>query len=189
MKARLSALLSLFLLCGCSGQKESLPPLLDERDVSHIEQTIEAPAEKTHPVYFDIPLSHDLQDYTFEVCREFDFAQPEIIFALMETESDFNPEAISFTSDYGLLQINPVNLGWLNTQLGITDLLDPEQNIRAGVYMIDQLMDKYTNPHMALMAYNMGEYGALEYWNAGIFHSDYSDQVMASAKELSGCQE
>lgn len=140
--------------------------------------------EKTERVTYNIPLEQELQDYTLEVCKEFNFKKPEIIFALMQTESDFNEDAISFTSDYGLMQISPINLGWLNIQLGVTDLMDPKQNIRAGVFMLDQLMDKYGNTHMALMAYNLGEYGALEYWNAGIFKSDYSEMVMDRAREI-----
>lgn len=173
MKRQILTISILLCLAGCQDPKPVQQPLLEK----------EAPS-----IIYDIPLNQELQEYTLEVCKEFDFARPEIIFAMMKTESDFNTEAISITSDYGLMQINPVNLGWLNTQIGITDLLDPKQNIKAGIYMIDQLMDKYQSMPMALMAYNLGEYGALEYWNAGIFHSDYSDSVMTNLQEINRCQ-
>ena len=173
MKRQIITLSILFGLAGCS----AITSLNDEAALE--------PVEKGTPsAFYNISLSEELEDYTLEVCKEFEFEKPEIIFALMEKESSFNTEAISFTSDYGLMQISPINLGWLNTQLGTTDLMDPRQNIRAGVFMLDQLMDKYQNSHMALMAYNLGEHGALEYWNAGIFQSEYSQQILSSAKEI-----
>lgn len=169
MKRQVITLAVLLTLAGCS----TFVPAKEQK----VEQSEAARS-------YSIPLDKELQDYTLEVCKEFEFEKPEIIFALMEKESSFNTEAISITSDYGLMQISPINLGWLNTQIGTTDLMDPKQNIRAGVFMLDQLMDEYQDEHMALMAYNLGEYGALEYWNAGVFQTEYSQQILSAAEVI-----
>ena len=116
------------------------------------------PVEPTARIY-DIPLSKELQEYTFTLCEENDLDY-ELILAIMEQESDYQERAISKTNDYGIMQINKANHRWLHEKLGIDNFLDAEQNIQAGIYMLTDLTHSYGNTHKVLMAYNTGEAGA-----------------------------
>lgn len=132
---------------------------------------------------YEIPLSEDLQEYTFGLCQEkkLDY---EMVLALMKVESNYNPKLISKTNDYGIMQINRVNHKWLREQLGITDFLDPKQSILCGVTMLGNLRTKYDEPHKILMAYNFGEGGARKHWRNNVFTSRYSRKVMAIREEI-----
>lgn len=132
---------------------------------------------------YDIPLSRKLQNYTFYLCKE-NGLDYEMLLAIMDQESDYRERVISKTNDYGIMQINKTNHGWLEKELGITDFLDPEQNIRAGVRMIAGLTGKYQDPHQVLMAYNLGDAGAKRLWDQGKTTSEYSRSIMAKAEYL-----
>ncbi|NLE27069.1 MAG: lytic transglycosylase domain-containing protein [Clostridiaceae bacterium] len=160
--------------------------------IIHVEQihTEKREPEPTARIY-SIPLADELQEYTFGLCKENDLDY-EMVLAMMDRESDYREKMISKTNDYGLMQINEVNHGWLKTELGIEDFLDAEQNILAGVRMLSELTGKYEDPHQALMAYNSGEAGAKRLWGQGKTTSEYSRSIMARAEELrkeaEGCQ-
>ena len=141
-----------------------------------IETEDEVDAEPV-PVHLDIPLSPELQDYTMELSAEFGICY-DLVFAMMFVESTFRDYIVSRTNDYGLMQINRVNHGWLRVDYGITDFLCARQNIFAGILMISRLYETYEDLHMALMAYNMGQAGARRRWNQGFFTSTYSERVI-----------
>ena len=132
---------------------------------------------------YDIPLTEELQEYTFNLCQENNLDY-EFTLAVMEQESDYREKVISKSNDYGIMQINQVNHEWLREKLDIEDFLDARQNIQAGVYMLTDLISRYEDPHKALMAYNAGEAGAKRHWNKGTTTSRYSREVMARAEEL-----
>jgi len=132
---------------------------------------------------YDIPLTEELQAFTFYLCEDYG-TDYEMVLALMDRESDYTASAISKTNDYGIMQINRINHDWLTEELGITDFLDPEQNIRCGVYMLAELTEKYDDPHRVLMAYNMGERGAREYAAKGHASSSYSRYIMEQRDKL-----
>ena len=88
------------------------------------------------------------------------------------------PDGISSTNDYGLMQINACNHKWLTEELGITDFIDPYENIKAGLFILRGLLEKYDSTSKVLMAYNMGENGASKLWEQGIFESNYSKDVL-----------
>ena len=148
---------------------------------------VEAEPEQTAPIY-DISLSAELQEYTYNRCEELGLVAPGVdyptVLALMSKESGYTAEAVSGTGDYGLMQINTVNHGWLREELGITDFLDAEQSIDAGTEMLARLSEKYGDPHKVLMAYNMGEGGAAKLWAQGITSSEYSRDIMALRAEI-----
>lgn len=129
--------------------------------------------------YYNVNLSHDIQDYLFEQCKKYNIPSALMI-ALIQHESGFNPNAISKTGDYGLCQINKSNHEWLSKTLGVTDFLDPKQNILCGCYVLSIHLRNYNNDyHKSLMAYNMGAGGAKSaYWDRGIYTSAYSIAVM-----------
>lgn len=133
-------------------------------------------------VPLDCGLSEDLQEYTYYLCEayyiDFDFAM-----ALMFTESSFKADSISTTGDYGLMQINKRNHESLSSALGVSDFTEPYGNIRAGLFILRGLFEKYDEPALVCMAYNMGEYGASVLWEQGVYETAYSNKVLAKADE------
>lgn len=137
------------------------------------------------PTYYDIPLSKDLQLYTYNRCVEYGIPEHyELILAMMWQESNYTPDIISATDDYGIMQINACNHEWLSDLLGTTNFLDVYQNIDAGTYIISKMLLKYGDEHKALMAYNMGENGAALNWDAGIYTSSYSREIIAKREVI-----
>mgnify|MGYP002981665202 FL=1 len=129
------------------------------------------------PVTYQVPLDAELQSYTEKMCDLYDVPL-ELAYAVMQVESGFTPAAHSSTGDYGLMQINSINAGWLKDELGITDLLDARQNIQAGCYMLGMYLSEYEgNVNCALMAYNLGATGAKKAWSAGTYSTAYTDKV------------
>jgi len=78
---------------------------------------------------------------------------PELVAAMVHTESDFRPRLVSNKSAQGLMQIVPDTA----RILGIRDPFDPEQNIAAGTKYFRYLLNRFDNETMALAAYNAGE--------------------------------
>lgn len=130
----------------------------------------------------DCKLSEELQEYTYYLCQH-NGVEFELAMAVMSAESAFDPEAVSGTGDYGLMQINEINLPELADKLGITDITDPYQNIRGGVYLLGNYADKYGDKSRVLMSYNMGEYGASALWEEGIHTTSYTEKVLTKYKE------
>lgn len=128
--------------------------------------------------YFDIPLSNSLQRFIYEVCADNE-VPVTLVLALIEHESRFNPEAVSSTGDYGLMQINEVNHKNLEERFRTADMLDPYQNIFCGVKILSEYIKKYEgNYSKALMAYNMGSYGAEKAWKNEIKSTKFSDSIL-----------
>lgn len=78
---------------------------------------------------------------------------PELVAAMIHTESDFRPRLVSNKSAQGLMQIVPSTA----RLLGISDPFDPQQNIAAGTKYFRYLLDRFDNETIALAAYNAGE--------------------------------
>ena len=127
----------------------------------------------------DCRLDDETQQMIVEKCEEYnlDFA---FVMALIFKESSFRFNADSGTS-VGLMQVNRINHKWLSEELGVTDFFDPEQNVTAGLYMLQDLFEKYDYPSLVLMAYNMGENGAKKLWKQGIYSSAYSEGILQLA--------
>lgn len=131
----------------------------------------------------DVPLNEDLQEFSFYLSSacDMDFT---FVMALMKQESNFQSDVVSTTDDYGLMQINEINHPYLKEQLGISDFLDPYENIKAGVFILRKLFEKYETPEKVLMAYNMGETGASRLWEQGIFETNYTKNVLKYQQEF-----
>ena len=145
----------------------------------------DAEVRAAEPTYYNIPLSKDLQLYTYNKCVEYGIPYYyELVLAIMWQESNYTADIISPTDDYGIMQINSCNHPWLVDLLGPTDFLDARDNINAGVYIISKLLIKYGDVHKALMSYNMGEYGASLNWQDGNYTSDYSRGVVTKREAI-----
>lgn len=131
----------------------------------------------------DCKLSEELQEYTYYLCQH-NGVEFELVMAVMSAESAFDPEAVSGTGDYGLMQINEINLPELADKLGITDITDPYQNIRGGVYLLGGYAAKYDDPARIVMAYNMGDYGSSALWESDVHTTAYTEKVLTKYREF-----
>lgn len=143
-----------------------------------------APAETPEPVRHrdDIVsdgrlLAYDLQDIMQDACEVYGVPYA-LALAIAEVETHFDPDAVSPTHDYGLMQINQINHTWL-LEKGF-DVHTYAGNIEAGLYIIGGYLDTYGDTERALMAYNNGPNGAKKLWDAGTYQTDYTRKVMAA---------
>lgn len=122
-----------------------------------------------------VSLDYELQKAMYEYCEEYNvpFA---LALAVAEKESNFNPDAVSKTDDYGLMQINTCNFEYL-LEKGI-DPNTHKGNIEAGVLFLSENLELYGDESLAVMAYNCGRAGAKRLWAAGTYSTSYSRAVM-----------
>jgi soluble lytic murein transglycosylase-like protein len=133
------------------------------------------------PIY-DIPLSAELQEFTYQKCIQYD-VDYIMVLAIMQTESRFKPDVIK-DGNYGLMQINESNFQYLKESMGITDFLDPQQNIEAGIFFLSGIYENNTEPEKILMVYNMGGRIAQELWDMGRESTGYSRAIMKNMDEI-----
>lgn len=83
---------------------------------------------------------------------------PALVRAVIETESNWNPGAVSRKGAIGLMQLIPTTA----QRFGANDAFNPKQNVDAGVHYLKTLLERYNgNLDLALAAYNAGE-GAVD---------------------------
>jgi hypothetical protein len=85
---------------------------------------------------------------------------PDLIAAIIEAESEFNPRAVSRHGALGLMQLMPETAA----RLGVDDPFDPRENIEAGVRHLRSLIDQFDyNLPLVLAAYNAGEVAVIRH--------------------------
>lgn len=137
-------------------------------------------ATEPQPIYYDCPLSNDLQDYIRELCSDKDVPM-SLVIAMIEVESSFRANIISKSDDYGLMQINKINHEVMSEKYGITDFLDPYQNVFCGITIIAEHLEKMDGDiALALMRYNCGATGAKRLWDKGIYSTSYTEKIMTA---------
>jgi soluble lytic murein transglycosylase-like protein len=83
-----------------------------------------------------------------------------LIHAVISVESGFNPSARSRAGAVGLMQLMPQTA----KRYGVTDRLDPAQNIKGGARYLRDLKVMFDNKlHLVLAAYNAGEEAVMKY--------------------------
>ena len=141
-----------------------------------IEPIVE-PEDEDVVVYFNVPLSEDVQDHIFENCNFYN-VEPTLVIAIIEKESRYNEQAIGDRGrSYGLMQIQPRWHYSRMVDLGCKDLLDPYQNISVGVSYLSELLSRGNSVEWVLMAYNGGPSYANSKAAAGTV-SDYVYRVL-----------
>lgn len=95
-----------------------------------------------------------------ESCKMYNI-EPELIYAMIKSESGFDEKAESPVGARGLMQITPDTFEWLkiytnDKDLNIEELFNPEVNIRYGTLFISILRKRYYSDEIILCAYNAG---------------------------------
>ena len=104
----------------------------------------------TRPVTIERSLAYD--DLIVEHAR-LQSVRTDLIRAVVQVESAFNPYARSPKGALGLMQLMPATI----QQFGVRNPFNPIENVRAGVAYLRALLDRYqNNEELALAAYNAG---------------------------------
>jgi len=95
---------------------------------------------------------------------------PALLAAVIYQESKFNADAKSDRGAIGLMQLLPATAEGIAERTGgskfrVSDLYDPEINVRYGAWYLRHLLDKYGSERTALAAYNAGQ-ANVDRWRA-----------------------
>ncbi len=105
-------------------------------------------------------------EYVEKYSREYGI-EKNLLYAVIKTESSFNPEAVSRANAAGLTQITPETLEWLQMKLGEEDkkidLHDPETSIKYGAFFLSYLLEEFECRDTAIAAYHAGR-GRVNGW-------------------------
>jgi soluble lytic murein transglycosylase-like protein len=141
-----------YMLTGLSGVRQA-PPGPQE-----IARTESAESEST-PAEDDIDSQAGMDAFIKKVAARHNVS-PDLVAAVIEAESEFNPRAVSRRGARGLMQLMPKTA----KTLGVDDPFDPRENIEAGVRHLRALMDRFgDNLPLVLAAYNAGEVAVIKH--------------------------
>jgi soluble lytic murein transglycosylase-like protein len=99
-----------------------------------------------------VPANEAYEEIIQEAATTYDM-DPNLIRAVMQTESAFHPYARSRAGAEGLMQLMPD----LSNEIGVSDAFDPRENIMGGVSYLKRLLDDHDgNLDLALASYNAG---------------------------------
>jgi len=95
---------------------------------------------------------------------------PALLAAVIYRESKFDADARSSSGAIGLMQLLPETAKGIAARTGgskfrVSDLYDPEINVRYGAWYLRHLLDKYGSERLALAAYNAGQ-ANVDRWRA-----------------------
>ena len=113
---------------------------------------------------------------------------PTLLAAVIYTESKFDADARSGAGAVGLMQLLPDTARGIAVRTGgdgfvVSDLLDPEINIRYGSWYLRNLIQRYDDVSTALAAYHAGQGNVDEWRRKGVGVQfpetrDYVDKVL-----------
>ena len=131
--------------------------------------------------FYPVILDHDTQAFIIRSCERLNM-DSAVIIAIIDQESDFNPECVGDNGDsVGLMQVQQQWHHERMDRLDVTDLMNPLQNVAVGMDYLAELLDEGNGLEWALAAYNAGATGA----NNGIGF-DYAASVIEISENLKG---
>ena len=162
----LTILLAAVALLGSVGPaRASIFRFTDEQGVVHYSNVpvdsryeiflVTPEADPTKPPIPLTTLIHRSEKFTglIDSAARINRVEPYLVRAVMVAESGCDPNATSRRGARGLMQLMPATA----RQYGARNVLDPEQNIRAGTRYLRDLLDHYKNDiELVLAAYNAG---------------------------------
>lgn len=135
---------------------------------------------------------YEISKTIYEESIKYNF-NPLLITALIKTESNFDPEAVSDSYAYGLCQVRRFIASELAENIGIKwegaekTLFDPVKNIKIGVYYLSMLNRNFNDLKTALIAYNQGPYNVQErLTNNQELSDNYANKVLDYYANLRG---
>ena len=153
-----------------------------------IEEIVETePTTEPGVRLYNVPYDEDLQLHIIAQAEQYGL-DPAIVFAVIWKESRYYYTASGDNDEsLGIMQIKQKFHQWRMDCLGVTDLLDPYQNVMVGCHILGEKLREYEDIEMALMVYNAGATGAKNNWfSKGIYSNKYSQAILAKAEELRG---
>jgi len=85
---------------------------------------------------------------------------PELLHAVIRTESGYDPAAVSSAGAIGLMQLMPQTAA----RYRVGDIWDPAENLRGGAAYLRDLLDMFDQDlRLALAGYNAGENAVIKY--------------------------
>lgn len=93
---------------------------------------------------------------------------PDLVFAVIRTESSFRADAVSRSGAQGLMQIMPQTAEWIAWRRSFTHdgdrIFEPAYNVDLGCYLLSYLIERYEGDlTLAVAAYNAGS-GNVDKW-------------------------
>ena len=110
---------------------------------------------------------YEISKTIYEESIKYNF-NPLLITAIIKTESNFDPQAVSDSYAYGLCQVRrfiaqelaeSIDIKWDGAE---KTLFDPIKNIKIGVYYLSILNRNFNDLKTAVIAYNQGPYAVQE---------------------------
>ncbi len=99
----------------------------------------------------------------------------EFVFAVIECESGFDKDAVSYLGAGGLMQVMPETFLWLQEKRGESlpdeSIFEPETAIDYGCYFYGMLLEQFENEATAVAAYHAGA-AQVEKWLSDKKYSD-----------------
>ncbi len=106
---------------------------------------------------------------------------PELLHAVIRTESAYKHTAISSAGAEGLMQLMPGTA----SRYGVTDSFNPVENVRGGAAYLRDLLDMFDQDlRLALAGYNAGENAVIKYGNRIPPYSETQNYVRTVLKHM-----
>ena len=141
-------------------------------------------------VQYNISFPAEYQQYAYNLCKRYGVDYP-LFLSLMFHESSYNVNAGANSLYKGLCQVGVGNLPIVGIETE-AQLLDPYNNMTAGIYMLynnlntakNYSSDIQTQWVFALNAYNMGVGGYIPVFNSGNIDRAYSTSILQTRERL-----
>lgn len=118
--------------------------------------------------YNEIVYTKEYEEYVTKYANEYNVDE-NLVYAVIKTESGFNPEAVSEVGARGLMQLTNETFDWVSMKMNnigqykFEDLHDPKLCIQYGTFLLGYLIDEFKTYEEVLSAYHAGR-GIVNTW-------------------------